>query len=294
MIFKGEKMKHSIKNDTNKLCNSIFYILGIFVLVIVLILISSNGDSNIAFAADSLGVILDHTSDNPSLLSNASNGAINLGSQPMNDGNIHYIDNYKYFLQNPSHHANDGSDNSQGTCTTVAVQMLLGYHAYYSDRRLVPNESKKGRKLVSDSFGSAIRNPQIILDTASGLGDKSIGTLDGVYDELWDHTTWPEFPGIGQNLIALKNAANEFVEEEAPSIKDNVSINYNSFDNNQAKNDLDHNMPIILGMSFISADADSYHVVVAYGYASINGEDGYIVHFGYGHDEVQMWVPTSF
>lgn len=58
MIFKGEKMKHSIKNDTNKLCNSIFYILGIFVLVIVLILISSNGDSNIAFAADSLGVIL--------------------------------------------------------------------------------------------------------------------------------------------------------------------------------------------------------------------------------------------
>ena len=51
-------MKHSIKNDTNKLCNSIFYILGIFVLVIVLILISSNGDSNIAFAADSLGVIL--------------------------------------------------------------------------------------------------------------------------------------------------------------------------------------------------------------------------------------------
>lgn len=294
MIFKGEKMKHSIKNDTNKLCNSIFYILGIFVLVIVLILISSNGDSNIAFAADSLGVILDHTSDNPSLLSNASNGAINLGSQPMNDGNIHYIDNYKYFLQNPSHHANDGSDNSQGTCTTVAVQMLLGYHAYYSDRRLVPNESKKGRKLVSDSFGSAIRNPQIILDTASGLGDKSIGTLDGVYDELWDHTTWPEFPGIGQNLIALKNAANEFVEEEAPSIKDNVSINYNSFDNNQAKNDLDHNMPIILGMSFISADADSYHVVVAYGYASINGEDGYIVHFGYGHDEVQMWVPTSW
>ena len=52
--------------------------------------------------------------------------------------NIVYISNANYFLLNPQHKKNDGSDNENGTCTTVAIQMLLGYHNYYSDRRIIP------------------------------------------------------------------------------------------------------------------------------------------------------------
>lgn len=47
--------------------------------------------------------------------------------------NIKYIENANYFKVNPYHAANDGSDNEAGTCTTVAMQMLMGYHNYYSD-----------------------------------------------------------------------------------------------------------------------------------------------------------------
>lgn len=126
------------------------------------------------------------------------------------------------------------------------------------------------------------------------MGDETIGTLDGLYEELWSHTTWPEFPGLGQNLIALKNAANEYIATEAAEIKSNVSIDYDSFDVNQAKSDIDNNLPIILGMSSISADASSYHVVVAYGYATINDVDGFIVHYGHRANKVQIFVPTSY
>ena len=34
---------------------------------------------------------------------------------------LHYIENANYFLANLKHHENDTSDNSQGTCTTVAL-----------------------------------------------------------------------------------------------------------------------------------------------------------------------------
>ena len=51
---------------------------------------------------------------------------------------VYCITNKNYFIINPRHYKNDGSDNSKGSCTTVAAQLLLGYHNYYSDRRLIP------------------------------------------------------------------------------------------------------------------------------------------------------------
>lgn len=51
---------------------------------------------------------------------------------------VKYIPNANYFLLNPQQGINDGSDNKGGTCTTVAMQMLMGYHNYYSDRRIIP------------------------------------------------------------------------------------------------------------------------------------------------------------
>ena len=53
-----------------------------------------------------------------------------------NFNNMKYIENHKYFKSNPQHAENNSEDNGVGTCTTVAMQLLLGYHNYYSDRRL--------------------------------------------------------------------------------------------------------------------------------------------------------------
>lgn len=46
--------------------------------------------------------------------------------------NIKYISNVNYFLVNPKHADQNPDYNSKGTCTTVAMQLLMGYHNYYS------------------------------------------------------------------------------------------------------------------------------------------------------------------
>lgn len=66
--------------------------------------------------------------------------------------NVKYIQNANYFRANPLHHENDGTDNKYGTCTTVAMQMLLGYHNYYSDRRLIPQKSVNGNDFLGIDY----------------------------------------------------------------------------------------------------------------------------------------------
>lgn len=44
--------------------------------------------------------------------------------------NVKYIPNSNYFLLNPRHHVNDGSDNSAGTCTTVAIHEKIDKNWY--------------------------------------------------------------------------------------------------------------------------------------------------------------------
>lgn len=63
---------------------------------------------------------------------------VNLGDSRLSEGDkglsqLYYIENANYFLANPKHHENDTNDNIGGTCTTVALQMLIGYHNYYSE-----------------------------------------------------------------------------------------------------------------------------------------------------------------
>ena len=65
--------------------------------------------------------------------------------------NLHYIENANYFLANPKHRENYNTTNDHifGTCTTVAHQILLGYHNYYSDRRLIPAIGQDGTQYLS-------------------------------------------------------------------------------------------------------------------------------------------------
>ena len=48
--------------------------------------------------------------------------AINLeGTSLEENETVVLIPNSNYFVCNPKHHKNDGSDNANGTCTTVAI-----------------------------------------------------------------------------------------------------------------------------------------------------------------------------
>lgn len=206
-----------------------------------------------------------------------------------------FIKNSAYFLKNPKHAANKKSDNVGGTCTTVAMQLLMGYHNYYSDRRIIPEIGVNGKRFLCENYGNLDYSPAMNGDgDKTGLGIAEFGTEDAFFYELFDLTTWAEFPGLGQNLPAVKNAANDFMVKHSPEIRDSVSIKFSTFSYDDAIYEINVGRPIILGYEPVFSSGPSFHVVVAYGYASLNGVKGFIVHQGYYGDKTQIWVPESW
>ncbi len=206
---------------------------------------------------------------------------------------IKYIQNSGYFLANPQHAPQNPSYNVAGTCTTVAMQLLLGYHNYNTDRRLIPEFGKNGRRFLSNDFGDLLQSPIVHPNNAVGQGRSSIGTEKGVYDEIYDLTVLGSFPGLGQAVGPVANAATDFINEYS-IIKDNVTIKSSSFSLNQVYDEINADRPVIVGMSIILNGADSYHVVVAYGYATLKGIPGLIVHYGWGDKNFHAWVPCEY
>ena len=209
---------------------------------------------------------------------------------------IKYISNANYFLSNPKHHENtiDNTDNEAGTCTTVAMQMLLGYHNYYSDRRLIPNLNGESLQFLDENYGNLLDNPLINPSRANAQGRATIGTEDDVYHEIFDLTWISDWYGIGQAIGLVKDGAIRFVNKHATSISNEVMLESGIFSKDDAIADINNNRPIIVGFIPILSSADSFHVVVAYGYAKLNGENGFFVHYGWGDSGTQVWVPESW
>ena len=213
---------------------------------------------------------------------------------------VKYIPNANYFLINPRHSENNTSDNAAGTCTTVAMQMLMGYHNYYSDRRIIP-ATGNGRTFLAEEYGNIEGHPAFERRTmpvigADNRGCKQIGTEDGVYQELYDLTWFSDLYVIGQAVGLVKDGAVRFVNEYTPqAAKGGISITSGSFSKSEAQSDIDAGRPIILGMNGIFGDSqDNFHIVVAYGYATLDNVDGFLVHYGWGDTATQVWVPSSW
>ena len=56
--------------------------------------------------------------------------------------------------------------------------------------------------------------------------------------------------------------------------------------------DIDAGLPVVLGIDLVLEG--NMHVVPAYGYAKLDGVDGFLVHYGWGDDGTMVWVPASF
>lgn len=231
--------------------------------------------------------------------SNVSNDTVKLYTEIdevgiQNFENIKYIENANYFKVNPYHAANDGSDNEAGTCTTVAMQMLMGYHNYYSDGRLIPTHGGNNLRYLSDDYRNIADNPKINTTVGEEFGKLTIGTEVGFYEELMDLNSFSGAYGIGQAINLVADGALEFVKRYSKLSKDTVEITSGLFNSNKAKEDINNGKPIILGCDYIGLDGISFHVVVAYGYATYNGEEGFIVHNGYDNDTVHVWYPERY
>lgn len=205
--------------------------------------------------------------------------------------NLHYIENANYFLANPQHRDNVKADNLLGTCTTVAMQMLVGYHNYYSDRRLLPKYSTNGKQLLADDYGNIYEHPTLMYyssDDNGGLGRSSIGTWDGVYDRIFDNANGDGL--FGQLLSRVTNATKKFLEED--SGLDSWTLENGSYDEDRVIFELESGRPVVVGFDLF--EGHSGHIVVAYGYANYEGELCYITHYGWRDNKVQMLVPASW
>lgn len=202
--------------------------------------------------------------------------------------NVQLIQNACYFIANPKHEKNSTNYNANGICTTIAVQLLLGYHNYYSDRRLI------SETYLENGYGDL--STSLLIDHSVGdkQGRKDLGTKDSFCSLLLSLTSNSDNAVLGQTIGNVTDGTKNYINERATSIADSVHISSGGYSKNDAINDIDNDLPIILGMSPINAPTKSFHVVVAYGYAYIDGVFGYLVHYGWGDTATEVWVPESW
>lgn len=211
--------------------------------------------------------------------------------------NITYIDNWRYFRTNPQHAVNDGHDNASGTCTTVAMQLLMGYYNYYSERRLIPEFGENGQRFLSADYAKLEEHPKLKLDTVSDMwnGRDSIGTQTAFYEEIFNLTPFSGNESFGQSMPLVVSGTKNFIYKYDSAIADTVTIDWGFYSKEFVKAKIDGGQPIALGMTPLgSGEEKNYHVVVAYGYATVNDVFGYIVHWGWHDGQVQIWVPSNY
>ena len=289
-------MGRSIKKSYGKI---LINLIG-FIIIFIVVLSITNFQVNAFDIAERQKItnnqIENDSVDNLVLYSNNDDERlINIQTEGISEfDDVYCIENANYFLNNPKHAENSEEDNPLGTCTTVAMQMLLGYHNYYSDRRLIPEFNNNNERFLSENYGNLLDHPSINSQVGESYGKESIGTLDTVYQELLDMIVLSGVPGLGQTVLSVGEGAKKFVSEYAKEIKDTVSITNNVYYSNKVLEDLNEGRPVILQFDKISLGDISFHTVVAYGYAKYNGVDGYIVHCGWQSGDVFSWVPASW
>ena len=228
---------------------------------------------------------------------------VNLGGTRLSEGDqglsqLYYIDNANYFLANPYHRENydDSGDHLFGTCTTVAHQILLGYHNYYSDRRLIPEISSDGKRYLAENYGNLNSDPIFEYGPSpEDLGRDNIGTTDevfyGIFDKAGGRGVLIQYL-FSQTIGVVARAADGFLEDCANGRTKNWTIENANYNKQEVMEELNAGRPVIVGFDLFGGH--SAHVVVAYGYATYNGELCYITHYGWGKYNVQMLVPESW
>lgn len=201
---------------------------------------------------------------------------------------------------NPHH-----GDNDSGTCSAVAAQLLLSYHNYYSDRRLIDN-----KYLFDDEDNpNTCTNP--LKMTSKTLGTRGLyenGKIQGNPDNGYDERNYfykiiqkiPASSGPNKRAAGLRSLLEERKEElnlddDLATITSAITI-FGVGD--KIENEIDQNRPVSISFHYDSKDN---HAVVGYGYQTLvgsridqDGQFGYIVHCGWGEDTSNSWINKSW
>ena len=212
-----------------------------------------------------------------------------------------YIPNYQYFLHAPRH-----GWNSTGTCGAVAARILLSYHNYYSDRRIIDNEYLNGSSAIPNN------NPNLCEDPMR-MTSNTLGTRGQAEDGSDDANSYFAYVvnKIPRNAKTkeVRNGINSVLTDRNQEISGNIdySIGYKtggwffgtlSVDTSAVKSEINAVRPAIILMQESLGGSD--HYVVAYGYSNYTYPDssetysGFITHFGWTSSEINVWINSAW
>lgn len=219
-----------------------------------------------------------------------------INNLPISDGT--YIVNYMYFLTDPTH-----GTNSSGTCGAVAAQLLLSYHNYYSDRRIIDNIYLNGSSAAAERH----LNPNFCADPMS-MTSQTLGTRGSAEDGSDTTNSYfakvvseiPSSATVGEVKRGIKDLLNENdIEYSIDSQNSFTILGYtNVVDSEKVISEIDAGRPMIVLMQ--ASLGGSNHYVVVYGYQDYTYTDtnntylGYITHYGHGSDRLNIWVNSAW
>lgn len=219
-----------------------------------------------------------------------------INNLPISDGT--YIANYMYFLTDPTH-----GTNTTGTCGAVAAQLLLSYHNYYSDRRIIDNIYLNG----SSNEAERHLNPNYCEDPMSmtsqtlgtrGSAENGSDTTNSYFAKVVSEI--PSSATIAKVKSGIKDLLNENDIDYSIDSQNSITIfGYtNVVDSEIVLSEIDAGRPMIVLMQ--ASLGGSNHYVVVYGYQNYTYTDtnntylGYITHYGHGSDRLNIWVNSAW
>ena len=214
--------------------------------------------------------------------------------------NGEYIPNYQYFTAAPTH-----GTNSNGSCGAVAAQLLLSYHNYYSDRRIIEN------KYLNGSISNPEDNPNYCTDPTS-MTSETLGTRGRSESGSDDPNSYfaylvDEIP-LSASIFQVRQGLINVLSERNANLNNDIVYSAvehlgpifgaMAVDSKGIINCIEDGRPVIVLMQERLGGAD--HYVVAYGYSSYTypgtteSYDGYITHFGWSDYYINVWVNSSW
>ena len=221
------------------------------------------------------------------------------------------IPNYMYFIARPTIGDNItgevyGNGNT-GTCGPVATQLILGYHNYYSDRRIIEDRFLNG---YDDESGTVIVpwwNPNYCNDpmsmTSFTLGTRSEDTGENsFYNEIITAIMKPNTSSSSNEQV--KTGIEKYLSKQLDKSGYTVAyeeklLGFPAIDSAIIKGELDAGRPIIISLS--KSLGATNHFVVGYGYQDYTYSDGsgtyegYVVHYGWQNTGNNcVWVNSAW
>lgn len=225
------------------------------------------------------------------------------------------IPNFKYFITDPIIGRNyDGEVYAHyysGTCGVIAAQLLLGYHNYYTDRRIIPDRFLLG---YDDSVGRVVDtdlNPNYCADPMK-MTSETVGTRSDDVDEddnIIENSFYVELirkimvSGTeGADIVDVKFGMGEYLDtriaEENVYLDSRLTFS-SPISSSYIKSEINEGRPIIIVISAALSGNNASHYAVAYGYQNYTYPsgggtyEGYVTHFGRS-GRTCVWVNASW